>query len=248
MANSFFTAPSGTPGLGITTQTVPILPGQIQQFRTNPVPNTATVMYQLQIRDSTAQNQISLYTFPLSPESVRKEWDDMSNFYDVQGDASNKGVLRVVDTYGMTPVTFMIEGTTGWKLHSIDNYQYTGLQSLARVEQLLGQYATLNQSQIAAGNNNLYQLWFFDFFRGDYWQVQPVGRQGIRQSNQRPQWPSYAFRLVGVRDLSAVIPAGKVDVLDLTLTSSNASSASQSLQNFTAQQQSTYAGVTAAAS
>lgn len=210
-------------GLADITTTVPARRGQ--QFRNYQVPNLQLALYQLQIRGPGSDNSLKdSYTFPLSPESVRKEFDALANYYDVQGDAANNGVQRIFDIYGHTPATFIIEGTTGWQLHGTDGYKYTGLQSISRIESLLSTYAQLNQIQISNGNSNMYQLWFFDFFRNEYWQVVPIGKQGIRQSVSRPQLVNYVFNLVGARRLDAA-DAQAADTLAQLLSSSNTEAA-----------------------
>jgi hypothetical protein len=212
-----------------------------QQFRTIPVINLQLATYQLQIRDSNG-NLVSSYIFPLSPQHVRKTFSSLSNFYDVQGDQTNNGVQRVFDIYGNTPVSFILEGTTGWKYHSSDGYTYTGLQSISQLESFLSSFATLNQQQIINNNPNLYELWFFDYFRNNYWSVVPIGEQTVRQSETRPLFVYYSFRLAGLRDLSAPAPAVP-DPLMQTLDTSPAQS-SQIVQTFGTNIASQYSSIT----
>lgn len=205
MPNFLTGVPAGAPAIGTADRIVDNTGRRGQQFRTYQVPNFQLALYSLQIRQPTGSNGlVDSYVFPLSPESLRKEFTDLTSFYDVQGGQANLGVQRIFDVYGQTPVVYTIEGTTGWTLHSTDGYKYTGLQSIARIEGLLSTYAQLNQAQIDNSDPNLYQLWFLDFFRNDYWQVFPVGQQGLRQSVSRPLYVSYMFRLAALRKLDGI--------------------------------------------
>jgi hypothetical protein len=245
MTNSFFDQPASTSNLGFGTQTLTGVQGQ--RFKNYMVPSTGLALYMLQIRaPQPGSSVVSFYVFPLSPESVRKDMQGLTNYYDVAGDASNQGVQRIIDMYGITPVTYMIEGTTGWQLHQTDGYRYTGLQSVQALENMMAAWANYNQQQIAAGNSNLYELWFFDFFRNQYWSVVPIGPQGLRQSVQRSILVNYSFRLLGVYPLGGAI-AQSADTLAQALRQSPGTSASL-LTQFGTSINSTYAGVTAIAS
>jgi hypothetical protein len=107
-------------------------------FRTISVPAIQPALYQLSIRNPGQQfTELATYTFPLTPSSLRSERSSMSSYFDTQGPASSQGVSRVVDTYGLAPPIFTIEGTTGWDRHLSDGYILTGLQSLQLLEQFL---------------------------------------------------------------------------------------------------------------
>lgn len=180
--------------------------GGSQSFRTIPVANTQLALYTLVIRSPGGYGLVAGYTFPISPANIRKEFNDLTNFYDVAGNPYMLGVNRIVDIYGQSPVTYTIEGTTGWKLHSSDGFGLTGLQSIQALESTIAQFVELNQTIISGGQqSNLYTLEFYDYFRNDYWQVVPCGPQMIRQSRARPLFVDYMFRLVGVQDLSSPI-------------------------------------------
>lgn len=173
-----------------------------QSFQTIPVRNTRLALYTLSIRTAGSPFvPYASYTFPISPAAIAKEYTSLTNIYDVQGSPSQSGVKRIADIYGNSPVTFVIEGTTGWKMHATDAYAWTGLESIKYLQQMLQTYAELNQTQ---SNNNqpLYTLEFYDYFTGDFWQVEPVGRQEIRQSRDRPQLVNYSFRLAGISNLN----------------------------------------------
>ena len=176
------------------------------------MPNFQTAVYQLAIRaPAPPYPLVASYTFPLTPESFRKEYAAMSNFYDVAGSPAQAGVQRIVDTYGDSPVTFVLEGTTGWSFHSSDGYSMTGLQSIQSIQNFLNYYAQLNQIQVQNHVPDLYILEFYDYFAGNFWQVVPVGRQGLVRNVRRPLLASYYFRLVGIASLSAPPGAGAAD-------------------------------------
>lgn len=190
--------------------------GQGQSFRTLPLPNLQLALYSLVIRDP-FYNIVAGYTFPISPSNIRKEINALTNYYDTQGPPYTQGVTRVVDVYGNSPVTYVIEGTTGWKLHSTDGYGLTGLQSIQALESVLQQFATLNETVISGQQQtNLYSLEFYDYFRGEFWQVVPCGPQILRQSRTRPLFVDYLFRLAGVQNLTS--PLVLIDALATLLT------------------------------
>jgi hypothetical protein len=179
-------------------------------FRTVPVRNTTIAYYTLRIIAPSSIVPVAGYTFPISPANVRKEFTALTNFYDVQGSAAQNGVARYIDEYGNTPVIYTLEGTTGWKLHSTDNFFYTGMQSIQAVQALLNQYASLNAQQVQNGLP-LFTMEFYDYFTGDYWQVVPIGPQIISQDQSAPLFFRYRFRLVGVRNLSEAVTESAVD-------------------------------------
>jgi hypothetical protein len=168
-------------------------------YRTQDVGNRGIVLYQLSVRDpALAFADLMTYTFPLSPSSVRSEPNSLSTFSDTQGTPLQSGVSRVMDTYGLAPPVFTIEGTTGWDRHSADGYVLSGLQSMLLLRNFIDQYVQLNQNQRQAGNLNLYALEFYDYFTSQFWQVEPVGPQIVRQTNDRPQLSFYRFRLAAI--------------------------------------------------
>jgi hypothetical protein len=171
---------------------------------------TQQVLYSLRLCAPVVDSiEISTYTFPLSPSSLRMERSSMSSFSDTQGPILTQGVSRVMDTYGLAPPIFTIEGTTGWDLHSGDGYSLTGLQSMQQLAAFLATYADLNQVQRAAGIPYLYSLEFYDYFTSNFWKIEPVGPQIFQQDASRPQLVYYRFRW------AATIPAGGViDILD----------------------------------
>jgi len=171
-----------------------------QTFRTIPLPNNRPAIYGLSMRGSYG-SLAGGFTFPLSPGNLRKEYNALSNVYDVRGQPAQAGVNRIMDSYGIAPVVFVIEGTTGWKRHSTDGYMTTGLQAIAALERFFFMYAQINASQAARGQPPI-TMEFYDYFRGDFWQVEPTGPQGVRMGEGKPILVYYAFRLAGIRDLT----------------------------------------------
>jgi hypothetical protein len=168
-------------------------------FRNIDAPITQLPLYQLSIRSpGNAYSDLQTYTFPMSPSSIRMEPNSLSSYTDTQGTALHNGVTRVVDTYGLSPPSYTIEGTTGWDLHSTDGYTGNGLQSIQMLQTFLNQYVQLNQNQRQAGDPNLYALEFSDFFSSQFWQIEPIGPQIIRQSNDRPMLSYYRFRWAAI--------------------------------------------------
>ena len=186
-------------------------------FRTQTVPSDQTVLYQLSIRAPGASgDEIATYTFPLSPSALRTENNAMASYVDTQGPAKYQGVTRVVDRYGLTPPTFGIEGTTGWDQHSTDGYGLSGLQSIQALKAFLAYYETLNQQQVQSGISSLYVLEFYDYFMSQFWQIEPVGPQLIRQDAQRPLLTYYRFRWIATRPIGVYesAPRGTASVED----------------------------------
>lgn len=185
-----------------------------QTFRTQPVGQYVPAFYQVSIRSpGSLAAMFATYTFPLSPGALRTDRSFLSNFVDVQDDSTNfQGVKRIVDTYGQAAPMFTIEGTTGWDRHMSDGYLLSGLQSIQLLQAFLSRYATLNQIQRRAGNPNLYSLEFYDYFQQQFWVVEPVGPQIVRQSADRPLLTFYRFRWIGVR-LAGVPLLGEADAL-----------------------------------
>lgn len=182
-------------------------------FRTVPVPASLPAIYQLSIRAPDQHfAELATFTFPLSPSSLRAERNSLSSWSETQGPASTQGVTRVVDTYGLAPPVFTIEGTTGWDRHLSDGYILTGLQSMQLLAKFLARYAELNQAQRLAGNASLYALEFYDYFSLNFWQVEPVGPQILRQSNDRPLLTYYRFRWAAVRAIGLPV-LGTADAL-----------------------------------
>jgi len=179
-------------------------------FRTKPVANTQTVLYSLSLRAPVVTSlELSTYTFPLSPTALRTERSSLSSFSDTQGPSLSQGVTRVMDTYGLAPPIFTIEGTTGWDFHSADGYSLSGLESMQQLALFLATYADLNQTQKLLGTSYLYTLEFYDYFTSNFWQIEPIGPQIFHQDAQRPILTYYRFKWAATK------PAGLIpDLLD----------------------------------
>ena len=117
-----------------------------QQFRTTPLPNQQNALYTLSIRGGGGLINLVSFTFPITPQSIRKSYRALSNAFDTRGNALQLGVNRQIDAYGNTPPNYVIEGTTGWQKHAADGMDLTGLESIQQLQQLLAQYAVLSQA------------------------------------------------------------------------------------------------------
>ena len=114
-----------------------------------------------------------------------------------------------MDTYGLAPPVFTIEGTTGWDMHSADGYSLTGLQSMQQLAAFLATYADLNQVNRLAGIAQLFKLEFYDYFTSNFWEIEPIGPQIFQQDATRPLLVYYRFRWAATK------PAGLFgDILD----------------------------------
>lgn len=161
-----------------------------------------------------------LYTFPISPANIRKEFTAMTNVYDVIGPSQNFGVTRIPDVYGKSPPTWLIEGTTGQKYHQTDGGLFTGLESILIMQGVLSQYFSLNAQRAATGNaNQLYRLEFYDYYTSDFYEIVPIGPQIIRQDAQRPSLLYYRLRLAGIQSLAQPI-SNLIDPIFNTFTTS----------------------------
>ena len=175
-----------------------------QMFRTEPVGlGSIPAMYQLSIRSpGPTFSEIATYTFPITPSQLRMDFSSLSSFTDTQGPPISRGVTRVMDTYGLAPPVYTLEGTTGYDRHMSDGFVLSGIQSMLLLNQFLAQYATMNQVQRAVGNPQLFTLEFYDYYMNQYWVVEPIGPQVYRQGNDKPTLIYYRFRW------AAVCPAG----------------------------------------
>jgi hypothetical protein len=224
--------------------TVPNLPIPGQTFRNLPKPNFQPAIYALAIREpSPSFGLVAGYTFPLSPRSIRKEFAAMGAFFDVAGSPAQLGIERQIDQFGNTPVIYTISGTPGWQFHGSDGYSMSGTASMQALEALLAQYAELNQIQIENGLPDLYVLEFYDYFTGEFWEVVPLGRQGLFQDAQQPLLIHYRFRLVGVRRLDGPPIVQIADALALAFDLTQAQAA-ESLNLNLVQMATYYSGVT----
>ena len=175
-----------------------------QTIRNTPASLQTPALYQVSIRaPGYSAQEVATYTFPIPPASVRYDFSGASSYIDTQGTPAQHGIARVIDRYGQTPPTIMIEGTTGWDYHASDGGVLTGMQSIQLFQAVFAQYATLNDTQRANGVASYYALEFYDYFYGQFWVVEPIGVQQIRQAADRPLLTYYRFRLVAQRAVSA---------------------------------------------
>ncbi len=180
-----------------------------QTYRNQQVPNMQQAIYRLSIHNpNKARTALATYTFPLSPSSIRRTETSMATFYDTPGTAAQYGVARLIDQYGMAPLIFDIEGTTGWQKHLTDGFKYTGLESIQTIQSMLLRFANLNADKMAAQSPNLYTMEFYDYFSSVFYEVVPIGPQQIWQDKQRPVLSYYKFHLVGIKSIAhALEPA-----------------------------------------
>ena len=186
-----------------------------QSFRTQPFVWEQPAFYQLSIRaPGSMYSELSTYTFPLSPQNIRATRNALSNPMDVQGTLKNdnSGVKRLIDRYGIAPPIYTIEGTTGWDYHQTDGYLLGGIQSMQLLKAFLQQYSNLNEGKRETGDPNLFTLEFYDYFSLEFWVVEPIGPQVIRQSSDRPNLTYYHFQLAAQSPAGFPI-AGELDAL-----------------------------------
>lgn len=184
-----------------------------QSFANYPNPNFQPCVYTVSIRSpGQLGTEYASYTFPLSPQMLRKEETALAAVYDTAGSPAQNGIARLIDQYGMTPVTYQIEGTTGWQRHGRDGFVLTGLQSVQVLQKFLTKYMALNAAQVARGLSDLYTLEFYDYFANDFWIVVPVGPQLFQIAADRPLLTYYKLRWVALKSVGAPI-LGRVDAL-----------------------------------
>lgn len=195
-----------------------------QNFETKSVANDRFALYTLSIRNAAPPHApVLTYTFPISPSSLARSFTAMTNIFDVQGQPIQQGVNRIVDQYGNSPVTFKMSGTTGWKLHSMDNFQKTGIASVIQVKDLLESFAKYNQDQISRNAKSLYLLEFYDYFLDEYWEVVPVGVQTLRQSEDKALFVYYDFSFVGIKPVGNPTQSNTPGTIEKSLTNTPSS-------------------------
>ena len=211
-----------------------------QNYRTQEVTNNRTALYSLTLRNPQPPYAIKLrYIFPISPTEISQTSTEMSTIYDVAGDAKSGGVTRIADQYGISPITFTIEGTTGWKRHSTDGFVYTGLESAQLIRSLLLTAAEVNVQRTQSGLEP-YILEFYDYFEGIFWEVVPIGQMILRQTSAKPLLFYYHLKLAGIRSLSrAPHKKAKNNVIDNMLSAAS-SNVANSVSNFSSQITGTY--------
>lgn len=188
----------------------------IQMFRTIPVPNRLANLFTIQVR----QRNLALaslgvanlsplaktYTFPISPAGYIRNINAVATKYMTKGQGSGTGtgsgqVSYSFDEYGYTPPSFLIEGTTGWKYHTLDGGQWSGYQSFHNLKSILEYYFDVNNGVYL--QNAKYDMYLYDYYNQSYWQVVPVGNQTFSMSENAPLNGYYRIYLEGIRDISA---------------------------------------------
>jgi hypothetical protein len=160
----------------------------------------------------------STYTFPIPPQFMRREVNALNQIMDMSGPSINQGVGRNADIFGQSPPIYNIRGTTGYKFHSTDGYIWDGISSITILKNIISQFHTLNKQQIDNfQGGNLYTLEFYDYFMNEYWQVVPIGPQGVEQTADKPLWAYYNFRFAAIKPVSSPIPAIAIDLVYDTL-------------------------------
>ena len=196
--------------------TIPPLPQVPQYFFTVPFPNNQTVLYRLRILGSTTPANVAStldiideFIFPLTPSNISRQVVNLTNYYDVKGDPNDSqsfGVKRIIDLYGLTPPIISISGTTGFQFHSLDNFQWSGKASFARLIQVIQHYAAL----VAAASNSLQQLATFphmeftDGYTGETYDVVPISQQAFTQDLSRPIYQVYNLQFLATASVASV--------------------------------------------
>ncbi|MHB1952941.1 MAG: hypothetical protein ACYCOU_04260 [Sulfobacillus sp.] len=217
-----------------------------QNYQTKDVVNTKTALYSLTIRGAApSYPNIMRYIFPISPSEMHQSYTEMSSVYDVSGDSNNFGVSRIVDQYGTSPITFTIEGTTGWKYHSADGFNLTGAQSAATIRKLFTLFSKNNVHRMNSGLDP-YTMEFYDYFQGQFWEVAPIGEVTLRQTSAKPLLFYYHIKLAGIRSLNGP-PAAKQkpNVID-NMFSAASTTVANTVSAFASQVTGTYQEITGA--
>lgn len=169
-----------------------------------PIPYTGGVpIFRISIIDGKDNSIIKkTYTFPISPSLYNKEFVSLSTAYNTAASGFLGGVKRIIDQYGITPPVWKFKGSTGFKYHALDNYQYTGNQSLKILVDIITQYAK-DQAVNTANNSPLDIMELNDYFDNDHWYVVPVGNQGIMRGANAPLWGYYDLVFFGMTPAGA---------------------------------------------
>jgi hypothetical protein len=182
-----------------------------QYFFTVSTPNTQSALYRLSLYNSpleaasiSSPNSNQDYIFPLSPENLNKQQIALTNYYDIAGPATQYGVQRIIDNFGISPMLLTITGTTGFQFHSNDGYLYTGRVSMIRLINIVQQYYFMLSQAVSSGitdPNQLPVLIWSEGFTGEILQVVPIGPQGIMMNNNRPIIQNYSLQFLVTSNL-----------------------------------------------
>lgn len=172
------------------------------KFPTQMVANTRTTQYSLIFITGPNPKDATTYNFPITPQQYSMQRRSLAMPYDTPGSSQNLNVNRIVDVYGLTPITFKIQGTTGFNKHAVDGFLYSGIESLRLLQKLLEIYFEFAQTF----PKPTVSLQFLDFYYQEFWNVVPVGPLVINQSKEKPQLMFYDLTLAGTTRVSS--PAG----------------------------------------
>jgi hypothetical protein len=181
----------------------PIVPIPESFMTIHPLANTGgPSIFRLAIYDANHQPVPgSSYIFPISPQGYTKKIVNLSTFFDTPGRDKNNGVNRIVDLYGTAPPVWTFKGTTGYQLHNLDAFAYTGFQSLKILFRMIEVYSGLQVSASQTGRKS-YILELDDYYNGDFYEVVPLGPQNLARNETRPIIGFYDLNLVGIRSVS----------------------------------------------
>lgn len=175
-----------------------------QLYFTVPFPNNQPTLYSLKLW-KTGNLQVAadtVYTFPLTPNSISKQYGQLTAYYDVRGSGPLNGVQRIVDRYGMTLPMITIAGTTGFQFHNMDGFQWSGRSSMANLLYMFVQYASLTQTAVDNNSSTLPIMEFADGFVGDVYQVVPMMNSSVGMDNSKPIYQNYNLQLLAVASVT----------------------------------------------
>lgn len=195
----------------------------IQMFRTVPVPNRLANLFSLHCRKKNTTSNVTapplvqqglvpanlqntmIYNFPISPSGYTRTINAVTTRYMTKGQntssKSNQGqVSYLFDEYGYSPPSFLIEGTTGWKYHTLDGGNFSGYQSFHNLQKIL-KYFYDNNANIT-NESDRYVLSLYDYYNQSYWEVEPVGNQIFSMQESAPLNGYYRLYFEGSKDIS----------------------------------------------
>jgi hypothetical protein len=182
------------------------IPQVPQYFFSIPFANNQPVLYKLSIVANGVPGAILPdFIFPLTPNNIQKQSISLTNYYDVSGPANsvNIGVQRIIDIYGLTPPILTISGTTGFQFHSLDQFQWSGKASFARLVQFIQTYiyaatAAATSEQVS----NIPVLQFTDGYTGEVFNLIPLNQQIYSQDVSRPIYQTYNLQFLSTASVT----------------------------------------------
>lgn len=184
------------------------IPQVPQYFFSIPFANNQAVLYKLSIVavGSTGPVQDTQdFIFPLTPNNIQKQSVSLTNYYDVAGpgNSTNLGVQRIINQYGMTPPIITISGTTGFQFHSLDQFQWSGKASFAKLVNFIQLYIALVTSATSSAQaTNVPGLQFTDGFTGEVFDIVPLNQQLYSQDASRPIYQTYNLQFLARASVS----------------------------------------------